>query len=209
MDKPRPGDAVLGNNQAPNTPFNALVLGGIEGASNRLKSTILAVKLEALVSALKYGKEGLKLVHMFVNQEMDPSVKWIVSNWLWLKAPLVEGIINQISCLKHISQELMELVLATMIADSSDTKVMPSQTILEEINKLHSKEASHKSLALGYNKLGDLYCVAIGKEVLHSQNLKVVIAAYIEAIAYDKDLPQLSNILKKRGLAYYFLGDYK
>jgi hypothetical protein len=25
MDKPRPGDAVLGNNQAPNTPFNALI----------------------------------------------------------------------------------------------------------------------------------------------------------------------------------------
>ncbi|BDA73597.1 hypothetical protein RIVM261_038590 [Rivularia sp. IAM M-261] len=72
MDKPRPGDAVLGNNQTPNTPFNALVLGGIKGAKQRLTSNSFAVKLEGLCSALKYNEQGLILVHEFIQALNQP-----------------------------------------------------------------------------------------------------------------------------------------
>jgi tetratricopeptide (TPR) repeat protein len=237
MDKPRPGDAVLGNNQAPNTPNNAVVLGGIAGAKQRLNSTSYAVKLEALCSALKYDEEGLHLIQQFIQKETDVTVKWVASNWVWLHASDAARaqLINYITCLKHISKELMSSVMATMVTDITDSSVAPVQIILEEIEELHIKEASHKSLTVGYKalvsigteliskkaspknvalavayqKLGDLYYWRAQQDKLSKQLPKVVLIAYTEAITYDKDSPTLADILNKRGLAYYYLKDYQ
>jgi tetratricopeptide (TPR) repeat protein len=212
MDKPRPDDAVLGNN-APNTPCNALVLGGIEGAKQRLNSTLLAVKLEALCSALKYDEEGLYLTQQFLQKETDVTIKWVASNWVWLHASDAARVqlINYITCLKHISKELMSAILATMVTDITDSSVAPVQAILEEIEELYIKEASPKNVALAvaYQKLGDLYYWRVQQDKLSKQLPKVALIAYTEAITYDKDTPTLADILNKRGLSYYYLKDYQ
>lgn len=236
MDKPRPNDLVLGNNQAPNTPCNAVVLGGILGAKQRLNSTSLSVKLEALISALQYNDEGIKLVHEFIAHETDASIKWVASNWVWLHASEASRakLINHITCLKYISFELMELVLLTIISDSSSSKVMPTKDILEEIDKVHEFQTKPKSLgrhqksapimtgrlsnkphspslaaSVGYQELGDLYSAQNEEEQLNSTQLRIIIIAYQEAIKYNKNLLQSSDMLNKRGLAHYYLYNYQ
>jgi hypothetical protein len=159
MHEPKPYDAVLGNNQVPNAPYNAAVLGGIEVTSSRLNSTSLPIKLEALINCLNYEEEGVKIVRKFINQETDTVLKWIYSNWVWLKAPnyVRVKLINHISCLKHISNELMELVLETMVIDSSGSLRAPVQKMLEEINELHRQQTQPQNLAIGYQNLGNIY----------------------------------------------------
>lgn len=198
MNNPRHNDAVL-RNQALKTPYNAVVLSGIEGAKQRLNSTSLVVKLEALVSALKYDEEGLKLVHQFIAQETDASMKWIYSNWLWLQAKEVTRVelTNSITCLKYISQELMELIFAAMIADSSDSKVMPTQTLLNEIENTHSTNDSYINLPIKYQELADLYCLQIKQGQYKHENYKIAMIAYTEAIAYSQNPFRYPNILNK------------
>ncbi|BAZ11907.1 pentapeptide repeat protein [Calothrix sp. NIES-4071] len=116
MYKPKPDDAVLGDSQVPNTPYNAVVLGGIEGIKHRLRNTSLMIKLEALSNALEHNEEGLKLIYEFLQEETDHSMKWVVSNWLRQKATGATRVklTNYISCLEHIPYELIELCLPTM-----------------------------------------------------------------------------------------------
>ncbi|MEH1933790.1 MAG: hypothetical protein V7L14_08680 [Nostoc sp.] len=58
-DKPREFDAVLGGETH---PASRVVLGGIAGVKNRLKSGIFEVQTTALSDALNYGDAGLDLV---------------------------------------------------------------------------------------------------------------------------------------------------
>ncbi len=59
-NQPRLDDAVFGGQAPP--PINAVVLGGLEGVKRTLSGTSVDHKLKALNDALKYGKEGLKLI---------------------------------------------------------------------------------------------------------------------------------------------------
>lgn len=59
-DRPRPYDAVLGNQVS--VPNSAAVLGGIQGVKMRLSSKLTEVRIAALTEALKYGEPGLDLV---------------------------------------------------------------------------------------------------------------------------------------------------
>lgn len=60
MQQPRPHDAVLGGQQPP--PFNAVVLGGIEGVRNRARYSSIPGQIAALQDALNYGSAGLDLI---------------------------------------------------------------------------------------------------------------------------------------------------
>lgn len=115
MYKPKPDDAVLGNSQ-PNTPYNALVLGGVEGIKHRLRNSSLMIKLEALSNALKDNEEGLKQIYEFLFLETDPTMKWVVSNWLRHKASGATRakLTKYISCLEQIPYDLIQLSLTTM-----------------------------------------------------------------------------------------------
>lgn len=116
MYKPKPDDAVLGNNQVPNTPYNAVVLGGVEGIKHRLRNSSLMIKLEGLSSALENNEEGLKLIYEFLAQESNPTIKWVVLNWLRQKASGATRVklTKYISYLEHIPYELISLSLPTM-----------------------------------------------------------------------------------------------
>ncbi|MEH2441517.1 HEAT repeat domain-containing protein [Nostoc sp.] len=59
-NKPREYDAVLGGEVPP--PVNGVVLGGIEGVKNRLKSPEARERASALIDALRYQEEGFELV---------------------------------------------------------------------------------------------------------------------------------------------------
>ncbi|OYD86808.1 hypothetical protein CDG77_32920 [Nostoc sp. 'Peltigera membranacea cyanobiont' 213] len=59
-NKPREYDAVLGGEVPP--PVNGVVLGGIEGVKNRLKSPEARERASALIDALRYKEEGFQLV---------------------------------------------------------------------------------------------------------------------------------------------------
>lgn len=189
MDEPKPYDAVLGNNQVPNTPYNAVVLGGIEGASSQLNSTLLPTKLKVLANCLNSKEEGLKIICKFINQETDTVLKWIYANWVWIKAPQTARVklINHISCLKHISHELMELVLETMIIDSSGSLRGPVQAILEEINELHRQQSQPKNLAIGYQKLGGLYFSRFNTAQYKHASSKIVKIVSQKVMAYKQE----------------------
>lgn len=116
MYKPKPDDAVLGNSQVPNTPCNAVVLGGVEGIKHRLRNSSLMIKLEELSNALEDSEEGLKRIYEFLFLEIDPTMKWVISNWLRQKASGATRakLTKYISCLEHIPYDLIELSLTTM-----------------------------------------------------------------------------------------------
>lgn len=116
MSKPKPDDAVLGNSQVPNTPYNAVVLGGVEGIKYRLRNSSLIIKLEALSNALEDNEEGLKQIYEFLFLETNQTMKWVVSNWLRQKASGATRtkLTKYISCLENIPYELIELSLPTM-----------------------------------------------------------------------------------------------
>ena len=58
--KPREFDAVLGGKAPP--PANGLVLGGLEGVKQRLKSSVARERAAALIDALRHREEGLNLL---------------------------------------------------------------------------------------------------------------------------------------------------
>lgn len=58
--QPREFDAVLGGKNPP--PVDDVVLGGIEGVKNRLKSSDMELQIAALSDALNYGDVGIHLV---------------------------------------------------------------------------------------------------------------------------------------------------
>lgn len=196
MHEPKHDDAVLGKNQVPNTPYNALVLGKIEGAIQQLRNLTLAVKLKTLLNALEYDEQGSTLVEKFIIQEKNASIKWIYINWIWFHASVVARVklANQ-TCLKHIDSELMELVLLTMLADITDTITAPVQEILEEINKLHAIKGSYNSLAVKYKNLGDLYCMGIKQGKFSSEKCKIAIIAQQKAITF---LTEYNPLIKLR-----------
>lgn len=59
-NQPKVFDAVLGGQAPP--PVEGIVLGGIDGVKSRLASPVIASRLAALNKALNYGKPGLDLV---------------------------------------------------------------------------------------------------------------------------------------------------
>jgi hypothetical protein len=56
---PRHADAVLGGQNPP--PVNAVILGGVAGAKQRLASESIVAKLQALQDAVGYGTDGIEL----------------------------------------------------------------------------------------------------------------------------------------------------
>ncbi|OKH38589.1 tetratricopeptide repeat protein [Calothrix sp. HK-06] len=104
----------------------------------------------------------------------------------------------------HITKELVELVLATLDTRAEGETTSP-QVILEEIEELHSKKAEKESLALGYQKLGNLYRLRIEQGQSNLESLMVAIIAYQEAITYDEVSPQVPDILNDLGTLYWML----
>jgi len=82
-NQPRPDDAVLGGKSPP--PASAAVLGGLEGVEWRLKNQSEEVRIAALSEALKYGKEGLKILFDILKNETG-TLKWEAYNFLWERA---------------------------------------------------------------------------------------------------------------------------
>ena len=78
-NQPGEFDAVLGGEVPP--PVSGVVLGGIEGVKNRLKSSIFEVQIAALSEALNYGDAGLNLV-IEALKNSSPQVKRIVAMFL-------------------------------------------------------------------------------------------------------------------------------
>ncbi|MBE9206580.1 tetratricopeptide repeat protein [Nostoc sp. LEGE 06077] len=112
-----------------------------------------------------------------------------------------------LSSLSHISQELTELVLATInakVAQEEDENWQP-QPILLAIEELHIKQAAKEDLAAAYHQLGNLYRLRIEQGHSTLENLMVAILAYQEAIAYDETSPQLPDILNDLGTLYWML----
>jgi hypothetical protein len=66
---PRNADAVLGGQNPP--PVNAVILGGVAGAKQRLASASIAVKLEILKDAVRYGNDGGNLVLQALTDPVD------------------------------------------------------------------------------------------------------------------------------------------
>jgi hypothetical protein len=58
--QPRDSDATLGGQTPP--PNTGAILGGLEGAKQRLESEALAARMAALKDSLKYGDQGLELL---------------------------------------------------------------------------------------------------------------------------------------------------
>jgi hypothetical protein len=58
--QPQEFDAILGGNTP--SPMTSVVLGGIEGVKNRLKSATIETRIAAISEALNYGTAGLDLV---------------------------------------------------------------------------------------------------------------------------------------------------
>ncbi|MBL1199715.1 MAG: HEAT repeat domain-containing protein [Nostoc sp. GBBB01] len=67
QNQPREFDAVLGKEAPP--PVQGAVLGGIEGVKQRLASSIVKARIDAVNDALNYGNAGLNLVISALNDE--------------------------------------------------------------------------------------------------------------------------------------------
>ncbi len=59
-NQPKEFDAVLGGKNPP--PIDGVVLGGIEGVKNRLKSSDVELQIAALTEAMNYEDAGIDLV---------------------------------------------------------------------------------------------------------------------------------------------------
>lgn len=60
QNQPREFDAIMGGESPP--PVHGVVLGGLEGVKNRLKSSDIDLQITALSEALSYGDVGIDLV---------------------------------------------------------------------------------------------------------------------------------------------------
>ncbi|MBD2501949.1 tetratricopeptide repeat protein [Anabaena azotica FACHB-119] len=112
-----------------------------------------------------------------------------------------------LSSLSYVSQELTELVLATINTQTSseiDGEWQPQELLLE-IESLHSQSASGDILAAAYHQLGNLYRLRIEQGQSTLENIMVAIIAYQESISYDENSPQLPDILNDLGTLYWML----
>lgn len=66
---PRPSDAILGGQTPP--PITGAILGGLEGAKQRLESEALTARLSALQDAVQYGEQGLDLAIQALQDPAD------------------------------------------------------------------------------------------------------------------------------------------
>ncbi len=111
------------------------------------------------------------------------------------------------SDLPHISKELAELILATIGTTISDEQEenLQVQQILQEIEGLHSQQASEEEIGAAYYRLGNIYrlCIEQGQSTL--ENLMVAILAYQESISYDDSSPVVPDILNDLGTLYWML----
>ena len=109
--------------------------------------------------------------------------------------------------LSHISNELTELVLATINTTISESGNQNSQVqqILQELEELHSNKALGGTLAAAYHRLGTLYRLRVEQGHSTLENLMVAILAYQEAITFDDTSPQVPDILNDLGTLYWML----
>jgi WD40 repeat protein len=94
MNEPQPGkfDLVLGGTS--NTPENALVLGGIQGAQQRYKNPDPKVRINAISQALNYGEDGVDLLLYALTTDESTDVKDAAYNLLRSKyGKLIESVI--------------------------------------------------------------------------------------------------------------------
>lgn len=112
-----------------------------------------------------------------------------------------------LSTLTHVSQELIDLVLATTNTSKqteSEDEWQPQELLLE-IERLHAQKAAGEILATAYHQLGNLYRLQIEQGQSNLENLMVAIIAYQEAITYDEKSPQLPDTLNDLGTLYWML----
>ncbi|BAY13375.1 tetratricopeptide repeat protein [Calothrix sp. NIES-2098] len=125
------------------------------------------------------------------------------------KAPLrlSEKKLPALPSLAHISKELTDLVLTTINTKvtQDDDDISQAQHILEEIERLHSQNASGEVLAAAYHRLGNFYRLRIEQGQVTLENLMVAIIAYQEAVTFDDTSPQLPDILNDLGTLYWML----
>jgi tetratricopeptide (TPR) repeat protein len=112
-----------------------------------------------------------------------------------------------LSTLTHVSQELVDLVLATIntIKHTESEDEWQPQELLLEIERLHVQKANGEILAAAYHQLGNLYRLQIEQGQSNLENLMVAIIAYQEAITYDEKSPQLPDTLNDLGTLYWML----
>lgn len=82
-NQPRADDVVLSGTSR--VPPDAVVLGGLEGVTRRLKASNEEVRIAALRDALKYGQEGLELVVRIIQTETG-AFQHAAWNLLWMMA---------------------------------------------------------------------------------------------------------------------------
>lgn len=111
-----------------------------------------------------------------------------------------------LSSFSHVSQELIDLVSATVNATAfkADDR-WQAQDLLLQIEKLHSQKASGEELAVAYHQLGSLYRLYIEQGQSTLENLMVAIIAYQEAVTYDESSPQIPDTLNDLGTLYWML----
>lgn len=118
-----------------------------------------------------------------------------------------DNIVPSASDLPHISVELSELILATInttIADDREENLQVQQ-ILQEIENLHSQQASEEDIGGVYYRLGNIYRVRIEQGQSTLENLMVAILAYQESISYDDSSPSVPDVLNDLGTLYWML----
>ena len=111
------------------------------------------------------------------------------------------------SDLPHISKELTELILATIsstIADDQEQNLQVQQ-ILQEIEDLHSQNASEVDIGAAYYRLGNIYRLSIEQGQSTLENLMVAILAYQESISYDDSSSMVPDVLNDLGTLYWML----
>ena len=109
--------------------------------------------------------------------------------------------------LPHISKELTELILATIsstIADDQEQNLQVQQ-ILQEIEDLHSQNASEVDIGAAYYRLGNIYRLSIEQGQSTLENLMVAILAYQESISYDDSSSMVPDVLNDLGTLYWML----
>ena len=111
------------------------------------------------------------------------------------------------SDLPHISKELTELILATISSTISDDQEQNLQVkqILQEIEDLHSQQASEQDIGAAYYRLGNIYRLHIEQGQSTLENLMVAILAYQESISYDDSSAVVPDILNDLGTLYWML----
>ncbi len=109
--------------------------------------------------------------------------------------------------LPHVNKELTELVLATVNTTISEEGDQNAQVrlLLEDLEELHAQKASGTTLAVAYQRLGNLYRFRIEQGQSTLENLMVAILAYQEAITYDDTSPQVPDTLNDLGTLYWML----